>query len=154
MGRLEKAHGGAARTRRCVYFNCRRAYIKGYSPIHPVELAQLFRTRSASLQASSVLKKWRQVHQSHQNALSYAVHFDRMHLQYKMMLTWRLKLRAHLRMVKQAKVARKYLLLRRCLHLWTTKLQEKRRQNKLKEFEQRLTKKFFEGIFYVVYGTI
>ena len=71
-----------------------------------------------------------------------------------MMLSWRLKLRAHLRMVKQAKVARKYLLLRRCLHLWTTKLSEKRRRKKLKEFEQRLTKKFFEGIFYVAYGTI
>ena len=94
------------------------------------------------------------MHQSHQNALSYAVHFDRMHLQYKMMLSWRLKLRAHLRMVKQAKVVRTYLLLRRCLHLWTAKLQEKRRQKKLKEFEQRLTKKFFEGIFYVTYGTI
>ncbi|TBU50663.1 hypothetical protein BD309DRAFT_944429 [Dichomitus squalens] len=109
------------------------------------ELAQLFRTRSVSLHAGMALQRWRRVHQSHQNALSYAVHFDRMHLQYKMMLAWRLKLRTRLRMVKQAKIARKYLLLRRCLHMWTAKVEEKRREKKLKEFELRATKKTFEA---------
>ncbi|KAM5538990.1 hypothetical protein V8D89_007213 [Ganoderma adspersum] len=108
------------------------------------ELAQLFRTRSASLQGVSALKRWRGVYQSHQNAQSFAVHYDRQRLQYQTMLSWRLQLRAHLRKAKQAKVARKYLLLRRCFHTWTAKVEEKRREKKLREFQMRKAKKVFE----------
>ena len=67
-----------------------------------------------------------------------------------MILAWRLKLRAHLRMAKQAKVARKQLLLRRFLHVWTAKVEEKRRNKKLKQFELRTTKRIFEGNFYLL----
>ncbi len=112
------------------------------------ELAQLFRTRSTSLQGASALKRWRGVYQSHQNAQSFAVHYDRERLQYQMMLTWRLQLRAHLRKAKQAKIARKYLLLRRCFHVWTAKVEEKRREKKLREFQMRKAKKVFEGEYY------
>ncbi|KAI1795981.1 hypothetical protein LXA43DRAFT_697884 [Ganoderma leucocontextum] len=108
------------------------------------ELAQLFRTRSTSLQGASVLKRWREVYQSHQNAQSFAVHYDRERLQYQMMLTWRLQLRAHLRKAKQAKVARKYFVLRRCFHVWTAKVEEKRREKKLREFQMRKAKKVLE----------
>lgn len=109
------------------------------------ELAQLFRTRSTSLQGASALTKWREVYRSHQNAQSFAIHYDKERLQYQMMLTWRLQLRAHLRKAKQAKVARKYLLLRRCFHVWTAKVEEKRREKKLREFQVRKAKKVFEG---------
>ncbi|KAI0721662.1 hypothetical protein C8T65DRAFT_800148 [Cerioporus squamosus] len=109
------------------------------------ELAQLFRTRSSSLLAASALKKWRAVFQSHQNAQSFAVHYHKAQLQYKMLLAWRLQLRAKLRMVKQAKVARKHLLMRRCMRVWREKLEDKRRLQKLKEFELKVAKRHFEG---------
>ncbi|KAI0670486.1 Sfi1 spindle body protein-domain-containing protein [Trametes maxima] len=107
------------------------------------ELAQLFALRSSSVIVSASLKKWRNAHGSHQNAHTFAVHYHKAQLQYKMLLQWRLKLRARLRLVKQAKVARKQLLLRRCLHAWTAKVAEKRRERKLKEFQQRVVKQNF-----------
>ncbi|RPD79963.1 hypothetical protein L226DRAFT_550172 [Lentinus tigrinus ALCF2SS1-7] len=107
------------------------------------EMAQLFRMQSSSVLASSALKKWRAVLQSHQNAQSFAVHYHRAHLQYKMLLTWRLQLRAKLRMVKQAKAARKHLLMRRCVRIWAAKLEEKRRLQKLKQFELKAIQRHF-----------
>ena len=108
-------------------------------------MAQLFRMRSTSVLAESALKKWRAVFQSHQNAQAFAVHYHRAQLQYKMLLTWRLELRAKLRMVKQAKAARKYLFMRRCIRVWAAKLEEKRRLQKLKEFDLKVVKRYFEG---------
>ncbi|RDX56891.1 hypothetical protein OH76DRAFT_1370055 [Lentinus brumalis] len=109
------------------------------------ELAQLFRTHSSSVLTASALKKWRAVFQSHQNAQSFAVHYHRAQLQYKMLLAWRLQLRAKLRMVKQSKTARKYLLTRRCIHVWRAKLEEKRRLQKLKEFELTVAKRHLDA---------
>ncbi|KAI0637076.1 hypothetical protein C8Q77DRAFT_1215897 [Trametes polyzona] len=107
------------------------------------ELAQLFATRSASVLAASAFKKWRSAYGSHQNALTFAVHYHRAQLQYKMLLAWRLRLRAKLRMVKQAKVAQKQLLLRRYLHTWKAKVAERQRERKLKEFQTRVVKQYF-----------
>ncbi|KAI0374779.1 hypothetical protein BV20DRAFT_1010391 [Pilatotrama ljubarskyi] len=107
------------------------------------ELAQLFETRSSSVLAASAFKKWRVAYSSHQNALTFAVHYHKAQLQYKMLLAWRLQLRAKLRMVKQAKVAQKRLLLRRYFHAWKAKLAEKQRERKLKEFERRVVKQYF-----------
>ncbi|KAI0748015.1 hypothetical protein C8Q80DRAFT_1104403 [Daedaleopsis nitida] len=108
------------------------------------EMAQLFRTRSSSLLAASVLKRWREVYRSHQNAQTFAVQYHRAQLQYKMLFAWRLQLRAKLRMVKQAKVAQKYLLVRRCFKVWTAKVAEKKRLQKLQELELRVAKRYFE----------
>ncbi len=110
-----------------------------------LELAQLFRSRSSSLAAAFALARWRHVLQSHQNAQAYAVHYHSMHLQYKMLRVWRLQLRAKLHLVKQAKTARRQLLMRRFLRAWASKAEEKKRLRKLKQFELRTTKKYFEG---------
>ncbi|KAI0361981.1 hypothetical protein OH77DRAFT_1388452 [Trametes cingulata] len=107
------------------------------------ELAQLFATRSASVLTAAAFNKWRVAYNSHQNALTFAVHYHKAQLQYKMLLAWRLQLRAKLRLVKQAKVAQKRLLVRRCFHAWKVKLAEKQRERKLKEFERRVVKQYF-----------
>ena len=112
------------------------------------ELAQLFYTRSSSILAATALKKWRAVHQSHQNAQSFAVHYRRAQLQYKMLLAWRLQLRAKLRMAKQAKTAQKHILLRRCFRTWAAKVEEHKRTRKLKDFELRATKKYLQREFF------
>lgn len=69
-----------------------------------------------------------------------------------MLLTWRLELRAKLRMVKQAKTAQKHLLVRRYFRAWSTKLEERRRQQKLKQFQLRVVKTHFEGKHMPVIG--
>ncbi|KAI0646947.1 Sfi1 spindle body protein-domain-containing protein [Trametes meyenii] len=107
------------------------------------ELAQLFELRSSSVLASASFKKWRNAYSSHQNAHTFAVHYHKAQLQYKMLLQWRLQLRAKLRLVKQAKVARKQLLLRRCLHAWKAKVITKQRERKLKEFQRRAVQQYF-----------
>ncbi|OJT15746.1 hypothetical protein TRAPUB_4382 [Trametes pubescens] len=107
------------------------------------ELAQLFAARSASILGSAALKKWRAAYTSHQNALTFAVHYHRAQVQYKMLLIWRLRLRAKLRRAKQAKAAQKHLLLRRYLHMWTAKVAEKQRERKLQEFQRRIVKRSF-----------
>ncbi|KAI0831195.1 Sfi1 spindle body protein-domain-containing protein [Trametes gibbosa] len=108
------------------------------------EFAQLFATRSASILSTSVFKKWQTAYGSHQNALSFAVHYHRAQVQYKMLLAWRLRLRAKLRMVKQAKVAQKQLLLRRSFHTWTAKVAEKQRERKLQGFQRRVVTQYFQ----------
>ena len=61
-----------------------------------------------------------------------------------MLLIWRLRLRAKLRVAKQAKVAQRYLLLRRYFRAWEVKVGRRRREGKLKEFQLRATKKLFD----------
>ena len=109
------------------------------------ELAQLFATRSSSVLASASFQKWRNAYNSHQNAHTFAVHYHKAQLQYKMLLNWRLQLRAKLRMVKQAKAAQKHLLLRRYLHVWKAKAAEKQRERKLTEFQRRTVAQYFRG---------
>ncbi|KAI8998736.1 Sfi1 spindle body protein-domain-containing protein [Trametes punicea] len=107
------------------------------------ELAQLFASRSSSVLVSVAFRKWQETYKSHQNALTFAMHYHKAQLQYKMLLTWRLQLRAKLRMVKQAKAAQKQLLLRRYFHVWQGRAAEKQRERKLKEFQRRLVKQYF-----------
>ena len=142
LGCLEATNGGAERARRFVLL-----FPHDTCPLTVcvVEMAQLFRSRSSSVLAASVLKRWREVLQSHQNAQAFAVHYHRAQLQYRMLLTWRLQLRAKLRLVKQAKAAQKYLVMRRCFRAWAAKVQEKKRLRKLKQFELRVAKRYFEG---------
>ncbi|KAH9946207.1 uncharacterized protein BXZ73DRAFT_86381 [Epithele typhae] len=107
------------------------------------EMAELFRMRACSILEAQALKKWRTVHRSHQNAQTFAVHYHRVQLQFKMLLQWRLQLRSKLKVIKQAKTARKYLLLRRCFHVWSAKVEEQRRERKLQQFQLRATRKHF-----------
>jgi protein SFI1 len=109
------------------------------------DLALAFSLRSNTYIVSSALLTWRQVHASHRNALTFAVHYHSAQLRFKMLLTWRLRLRSKLQMVKQGRAAQKFLISRRAWNIWTDKLEERRRQNKLRDLERRKMRKYFFG---------
>ncbi|KAI0781045.1 hypothetical protein BD413DRAFT_462348 [Trametes elegans] len=108
------------------------------------ELAQLFATRSSTALAAAALQKWRGAYSSHQNAHAFAVHYHKAQLQSKVLHTWRVQLRAKLRMVKQAKVTQRQLLMRRHFLAWKDKLAERQRERKLKEFQRRIVQQYFQ----------
>lgn len=108
-------------------------------------MAVLFLTRSSSVLASSSLQRWQQVYRSHQNAQTFAAQYHTAQLQYKMLLAWRLRLRDKLRMMKQAKVAQKQLAVKRYFHQWHKNVAEKQRDRKVKAFQLRVAKRYFDG---------
>lgn len=107
------------------------------------ERALAFSMRSNTFTASSALQTWRQVHASHRNALSFAIHYNSVQLRFKILLKWRLKLRLKLKMLKQGKSAEKFFTARRTWKVWTDKLEERRREKKLKDLEKRRIQKYF-----------
>ncbi|KAH9951317.1 Sfi1 spindle body protein-domain-containing protein [Amylocystis lapponica] len=108
------------------------------------DLALAFSVRTSSTIGSDALQKWFKVFSTHRNAQAYALQYHAARLQYKMLLTWRLQLRAKLRMIKQAKIAQKYFMMRDCLNKWHKQLVQRRLEKKLREFESRLARKYFD----------
>lgn len=107
------------------------------------DLALAFSTRASSTVVSSSLHRWRQVYHTHQNAQSFAVHYHSAQLRFKMLLVWRLQLRARLRMVKEARLAQKYFLQRRFWKQWKTQFAQKKLDKKLVDLEARLARRHF-----------
>lgn len=64
-----------------------------------------------------------------------------------MLLTWRLNLRLKLKMVKQGKLAERFFVSRRTWKVWTARLEEKRREKRLKDLEQQGMRKYFLSKF-------
>lgn len=62
-----------------------------------------------------------------------------------MLRTWRLQLRAKLKLLKQARVTEKQLVVKRAWRKWQEKSAEKDRQRKLKQFEAGILRKFVHG---------
>lgn len=109
------------------------------------DLAVTFSLRSSSTLAQSSLQRWRQVHTSHQNAQAFAVHYHSVQLRFKMVMIWRVQLRAKLKLAKQARIAEKYFAIRNAWKMWQEKLAEKRRERKLKVFEARMLQSYMHG---------
>ncbi|OCH95505.1 hypothetical protein OBBRIDRAFT_816423 [Obba rivulosa] len=102
-----------------------------------------FSMRPSSSLASDTLKRWHQVYTSHHNAQAFAIQYQSAQLQFKMLLAWRQQLRAKRRMLKQAKIAQKFFIMRNYWQKWALQLEERRRKKKLQEFERRVVKKYF-----------
>ncbi|KAL0946958.1 hypothetical protein HGRIS_013114 [Hohenbuehelia grisea] len=98
-------------------------------------LAINFTRRPASYAVVGAFRQWARVHQTLKNSHAFALQYHSAHLQYGFLLAWRLRLRDHLKLAKQARTAEGYLIARRALKQWSDKLAEKRREKKLKEFE-------------------
>lgn len=81
----------------------------------------------------------------HRNAEAFAIQYHSTQLGYQMLLTWRIQLRDKLKMMKKARMAEKFLAARRAWRVWKGRLDEKRREKKLKEFEKQRVQKYFEG---------
>lgn len=114
---------------------------------HIPDTALAFSVRSSSALASSSVQKWRQVYHTHRNAQTFAVHYHSAHLSFKMLLLWRLQLRKKLKLAKQAKLAEKFFVMRGAWRTWLAKVAEKKRGRKVKDFERRVAKRYFEGTF-------
>jgi protein SFI1 len=104
-----------------------------------------FSLRSSSTLASGALQRWRQVYATHQNAQDFAVHYHSVQLQFKMVLIWRLQLRAKLKLIKQAKLVEKYFIVRNAWNKWHNHLADKRREMKLKIVEKRILRSCMRG---------
>ncbi|KAI0693271.1 hypothetical protein BC835DRAFT_1354288 [Cytidiella melzeri] len=101
-----------------------------------------FSLRSSSTLATGSLQRWHQVYTTHQNAQAFAVHYHSVQLQFKMVLVWRLQLRAKLKLVKQAKLVEKYFTMRNAWRRWQEHLAEKRREQKVMVFERRILRTY------------
>ena len=108
-------------------------------------MALAFSMRSTSSLASSSLQRWQQTYHTHRNAQLFAEHYHSAQLSFKMLLIWRLHLRKKLKMGKQAKIAEQFFTMRGAWRTWLTKLAEKKRERKLKEFEKKTVERYFEG---------
>ncbi|TFY63971.1 hypothetical protein EVJ58_g2926 [Rhodofomes roseus] len=107
------------------------------------DLAMAFHTRSSSTVTTAALQKWRGVYSTHRNATTFAVHYHSAQLQYKALLTWRLQLRAKLKMIKQARIAQKFFLQRRYFKLWLSRVKQQRLERTRKRFEMRVAQRYF-----------
>lgn len=103
-----------------------------------------FATRPKSSLAVSALKTWYQVYRTHRNSQAFAVQYHSAQLTFKMLHMWRIQLRVRLKMIKQAKIAEKFFLMRRAWKHWVEKVEEQKRQKKLKLLEQRMLLQYFD----------
>lgn len=139
---MEEASASSETTGRCVVVS---STPQGLNLPSITDLAVAFASRSRSALAVEFLRKWRAVYTSHQNAQAFAVHYHSSQLQYQMLRTWRLQLRAKLKLLKQARVTEKQLVVKRAWRKWQEKSAEKDRQRKLKQFEAGILRKFVHG---------
>ena len=110
-----------------------------------VDFALAFSLRPSSSTLLTTFRAWHMAHTAHQNARVFAAEYHSTQLQYRMLLVWRVRLRASLKMVKQARMAHKFITARMAWTVWANKFQERRREKALKEFENRKLKKSFVG---------
>ena len=96
---------------------------------------------------SSALRQWRGAHGTHRNAATFAAHYHSAQVQYGALLAWRLQLRARLKMLKQARIAQKFFVHRRCFKMWRVRVREERLEKRRREFEARVVRRYFDGAF-------
>ncbi|KAI9571309.1 Sfi1 spindle body protein-domain-containing protein [Boletus coccyginus] len=101
------------------------------------DCALAFNMRSNSSTSSFALETWRQVYTVYQNRWAFAIQRHLARIQYDALLKWRVQLRARMKLLKHAKIVGKFIVQRRTLNAWKSKLAEKKRQNKLKALEAR-----------------
>lgn len=101
--------------------------------------------RSNSSALASALESWRQVYTVYQNRRTFAIQRHLARIQYDALLKWRVQLRSRLKLLKHAKIVEKFIVQRRTLNAWKSKLTEKKRQNKLKALEARRVEKYMKS---------
>lgn len=93
--------------------------------------------------ASKAFDRWHKQADRHLRLYGTAVRYDEIHLEHRMLMTWRIELRMKFRLMKQARIARHYLLIRHAWNKWKDALEERRRQQKLHLIENKMAQKFF-----------
>ena len=105
----------------------------------------MFSNRTNSRLISGTLVRWREVISTHQNAYNYAIMYNETHLQARMLLLWRLRLRDALQSAKVARWANKFFATRRSWNLWLAAVDERKRQERLKLWVDAKLRKLFNG---------
>lgn len=68
--------------------------------------------------------------------------YNNSQLAYRTLFEWRLQLRAHAKQSRQARRAEKFFVTRDAWRKWVEKVNEKRRESKVKEFEARVVGRY------------
>src|SRR4051794_4434881 len=98
--------------------------------------AVAFSTRSNSYSVLAALRVWRGAYTTHENARAFALQYHSTHLQFKLLLVWRIRLRAKLKLAKRARMVEKALITRKTWTRWRDILKEHRRERTLRELER------------------
>lgn len=64
-------------------------------------------------------------------------------MQFRTLFQWRVKLREKLKMMKQARMAEKFFVQKKAWKVMKAKLEERRRERKVSEWEKERAKKVF-----------
>ncbi|KAF9457172.1 hypothetical protein BDZ94DRAFT_1273913 [Collybia nuda] len=107
------------------------------------KLAVSFSLRSNSNTLVSTFRRWHETFNTHQNALSFAKDYHSAQLRYIMLLSWRLKLRDKLNIIKMARRADSYFAARRAYRMWCSTFESRTREKAFNTLEQRYTIKIF-----------
>lgn len=101
--------------------------------------------RSDSQLAARMVQRWYQVLGTHQNATIFAVNYNEAQLRAKAFLAWRLRLRSTLQSLRVARLADRFFVTRRAWRLWLKKMDERKRQERLKAWNIARVRKAFNG---------
>jgi protein SFI1 len=80
-----------------------------------------------------------------QGAHAFAVQYANVQLQFRLLFKWRVQLRAHLKLLREAKIADKFFLMRRAWRRWLDKAEMRGREKRLREWNKGRVAKQFAG---------
>ncbi len=109
------------------------------------DAALAFAQRSQINVASSTLQVWHKRLATQQGAQAFAMQYARVQLQFRVLFTWRVQLRAHLKLFRQAKIAHKYFVMRRAWRVWVDRAEARGREMRLREWNKGRVGKLFSS---------
>jgi protein SFI1 len=104
--------------------------------------------RPKATTATTSLQVWQRAYVTHQNAASFAIHYHSALLSSRILFAWRLRLREKLKLAKQARIAERFLLMRRSWKSWKVRMEDAKLEKKLKLWEKAKLKIAFERKHY------
>lgn len=107
--------------------------------------AVAFSLRPNSQLASTFIRRWMRVYETHKHAQSFAVQYDAAQVRDKTTLYWRVLLRKKLKMAKTARLAARYFAVRQAWKVWKERLEELKRQQQLKQILIAKKKAIFDA---------
>ena len=109
------------------------------------DAALVFAQRSQINVASSALHVWHKRLATQQGAQAFAIQYARVQLQFRVLFKWRVQLRAHLKLFRQAKIAHKYFVMRRAWRFWVDRAEAHGREKRLREWNKGRVGKLFSS---------
>lgn len=87
----------------------------------------------------SAMSQWKQALLNRQKLSNLAQQYYDEHLQSRMLTFWRIRLRQYIRTIKQARVARRYLVMRKSWDKWVETM-------RVKTIQKKAMRKYFDGM--------